>query len=160
MRFLLVLTLLFSLQTFASDSTRLYNPYANVQKDVAEAVAKAKRERKHVLIQVGGNWCTWCYSFNSFIFREPTLKALVENNYVLYHLNYSKENRNLDYLKKLGFPQRFGFPVLVVLDENGNRIHTQDCTLLEKDHGYDFERIKSFFINWAPLALQEANYRE
>lgn len=159
MRFVLCLTLLLSLKTYAGDSTRLYNPYANVQKDVADAMAKAKRERKHVLLQIGGNWCVYCYKFHSFIYRDSALRALVENNYVVYHLNYSKENQNFEYLKKLGFPQRFGFPVLVILDGNGNRLNTQDVTLLEKGNGYDYEKVKSFFINWSPVALQESYYK-
>ena len=160
MRLLFSLVLLVSLNTFANDSTKLYNPYANVQKDVAAALVKAKKENKHVLLQIGGNWCSWCYKFNNFIMADMALKALLEKNYVIYHLNYSKENKNLDYLKKLGYPQRFGFPVLVVLDADGNRLHTQDSGLLEKDKSYDFNKVKTFFINWAPSAFDEKKYKE
>src|SRR5206468_5606885 len=122
----------FCLQSRASDSSYLYKPYANVEQDVAAALVKAKKENKHVLLQIGGNWCVWCYRFNSFVQLDTSLKNILDKNYVLYHLNYSKENKNLDYLKKLGFPQRFGFPVLVVLDANGKQLHTQDSSLLEK----------------------------
>jgi thioredoxin-related protein len=159
-RLIFLLALVFSLQAFASDSTLLYNPNANVEKDVAAALVKAKKENKHVLLQIGGNWCIWCYRFNSFVKLDSTLKPLLEANYVLYHLNYSKENKNLDYLKKLGFPQRFGFPALVVLDANGNRLHTQDSALLEKGNGYDEEKVKAFLLNWSPAALSEARYKE
>jgi len=160
MRFLFFVFLLISLNTFASDTTKLYNPYANVEKDVAAALAKAKKENKHVMLQVGGNWCVWCYRFHDFVMTDTTLKKLLEDNYVIYHLNWSKENKNLDYLKKLGYPQRFGFPVLVVLDANGHRIHTQDSSLLEKGKGYDFDKVKAFFINWAPSALEEEKYKD
>ena len=152
--------LLISLQALANDSTKLYDPKANAEKDVAVALAKAKKEGKHVLLQIGGNWCVWCYRFNSFVLLDPTLKNILNNNYIVYHLNYSPENKNLDYLKKLGFPQRFGFPVLVVLDEEGNRLHTQDSALLEKGNGYDKDKVKSFLVNWSPLALKETNYKE
>ena len=160
MKYLLMIGLFLSLKSFAADSTRLYNPYANVEKDIAVAVAKAKKENKHVMIQVGGNWCIWCYRFNAFVQTDTLLKKMANDNYVLYHLNYSKENKNLDYLKKLGFPQRFGFPVLVVLDANGNRLHTQDSGLLEKGNGYDKDKVKSFFRNWAPGAFEEMQYKE
>ena len=36
-----------------------------------------------------------------------------------------------DILAKYGYPQRFGFPVFIVLDGNGNRIHTQNSAYLE-----------------------------
>jgi thiol:disulfide interchange protein len=159
-RFLFSMMLLICLHAFANDSTRLYDPKANAEKDVAVALAKAKKEGKHVLLQIGGNWCVWCYRFNSFVLLDSTLKNALNNNYVVYHLNYSPENKNLDYLKKLGFPQRFGFPVLVVLDADGNRLHTQDSALLEKGNGYDKDKVKRFLTDWSPVALKESNYKE
>jgi thioredoxin-related protein len=160
MRFLFSLVLLISLNSFANDSAKLYNPYANVQKDVSAALTKAKKEHKYVLLQIGGNWCSWCYRFNNFVKNDSALKNIVDSNYVVYHLNYSKENKNLDYMKKLGYPQRFGFPVFVILDANGNQLHTQDSSLLEKDKGYDFDKVKTFFLNWAPSAFDEKKYKE
>lgn len=160
MRLLVLCFLFFSLNSYGSDSTKLYNPAANVSKDVAAALAKAKKEKKNVLIQVGGNWCVWCYRFNSFILTDSILKKLVSDNFVFYHLNYSPENKNLDYLKKLGYPQRFGFPVLVVLDADGKQLHTQDSGLLEKGNGYDEAKVKSFLRNWAPGAFDEMHYKE
>lgn len=165
MRFIFFLTVLISLNAFANsntgpkDSTKLYDPKANVEKDVAAALGQAKKEGKHVLLEIGGNWCIWCYRFNSFVLTDSTLKVMLNNNYVVYHLNYSQENKNEAYLKKLGFPQRFGFPVLVVLDADGNRLNTQDSSLLEKGNGYDRDKVKNFLYYWSPLALKESSYR-
>jgi len=159
-RLIFLLALTFSLQAFAGDSTQLYNPSANVEKDVAAALVKAKKENKNVLLQIGGNWCIWCRRFYVFVKQDSVLSKLLERNYVVYHLNYSPENKNLDYLKKLGFPQRFGFPCLVVLDADGNRLHTQDTSLLEKGNGYDTGKVKDFFTNWSPQALNPAAYKE
>jgi thiol:disulfide interchange protein len=149
-----------SLAVNANDSTKLYNPSANVAKDVTALLERAKKEKKHLLIQVGGNWCVWCYRLNAFVQTDSILRKMANDNYIIYHLNYSKENKNLDYLKKLGFPQRFGFPVLVVLDADGNRLHTQDSALLEKGNGYDTDKVKGFLRNWAPGAFVEMQYRE
>lgn len=160
MRWLFSLFLLVGLHAAANDTTRLYNPRADAAKDVAELLVKAKKEKKHVLLQIGGNWCVWCYRFNAFVQTDTTLKNLVDANYLVYHLNYSPENKNLGYLKKLGYPQRFGFPVMVVLDADGKQLHTQDSGLLEKGNGYDKEKVKSFFINWAPSALDPVFYKE
>ena len=51
---------------------------------------------------------------------------------MVYHLNHSQENKTTAYLRKLRFPQRLGFPALVVLDADGQQLHTQDSGLLEK----------------------------
>lgn len=160
MRGLFSLLLVISLQCYAGDSTKLYNPYANVEKDVAAALVKAKAEKKHVLLQIGGNWCIWCFKFHSFVHIDSSLRKLLRENYVVYHLNYSPENKNLEYLKKLGYPQRFGFPALVVLDENGKQLHTQDSSLLEKGNGYDTDKVKAFLVNWSPKALEERWYKD
>ena len=37
----------------------------------------------------------------------------------LSRINYSKENKNPETMALLEYPQRFGFPVLVVLDAAG-----------------------------------------
>lgn len=152
--------LVFSCRAQAADTTRLYNPAANATRDIANLVQKAKAEKKHVLVQVGGNWCVWCYRFNAFVQTDTLLRQIAKNSFLIYHLNYSKENKNLDVLAKLGYPQRFGFPVLVVLDADGNRLHTQDSGLLEKGNGYDRDKVLGFFSNWAPTALLPAAYRE
>ncbi|MDB5253621.1 MAG: thioredoxin family protein [Flaviaesturariibacter sp.] len=160
MRWFLSFLLLATLSSHAGDTAKLYNPAANVAKDLSTAVSRARREGKHVMIQVGGNWCIWCYRFNGFVESDPALKRYRDSNYIVYHLNYSKENRNLPALKKLGFPQRFGFPVFVILDGKGNRLHTQNSSYLELDKGYDAAKVKEFFMQWAPAALDEKAYRE
>ena len=147
MRLLVMLLLVVSLESYGSDTSKLYNPHANVAQDIDAALKKAKSEKKHVLLQIGGNWCIWCYRLNSFIQTDTLLKKLIAGNYVLYHFNYSPENKNLAYLKKLAYPQRFGFPVLVILNADGKQLHTQDSALLEKGNGYDYEKVKSFLKN-------------
>ncbi|MDB5197037.1 MAG: thioredoxin family protein, partial [Flaviaesturariibacter sp.] len=132
----------------------------NVAKDLSIIVAKAKREGKHVMIQVGGNWCIWCYRFAGFVESDTALKAAMNKNYVVYHLNYSPENKNAAALKKLCFPQRFGFPVFVILNERGERIHTQNSAYLEKDKSYDAAKVKEFFEQWSPAALKETSYKD
>ncbi|RYD88952.1 MAG: thioredoxin family protein [Sphingobacteriales bacterium] len=160
MRFLFALLMCCSLSASANDSTRLYNPAANARKDVAAALQRAKAEKKQVLIQVGGNWCIWCYRFNAFTHADTAINALLRDNYVVYHLNYSKENKNLDYLAELGYPQRFGFPVMIVLDADGHRLHTQDSGLLEKGNGYDHDKVYAFLHGWARPALDPLLYKE
>lgn len=138
---------------------KIYNPNADAKKDITEAVAKAKKEGKHVLIQVGGNWCPWCIKMHKYLHNQEEINQLLKDNYVFLEVNYSKENKNKEVLQDLGFPQRFGFPVMLVLDENGNRIHTQNTGILEKDKAYDFNKVKSFLFNWRPDALNPANYK-
>jgi thiol:disulfide interchange protein len=149
---------LFAQEKAPLDLEHIYNPAADAAAGLAAAQKKAAAENKHVLIQVGGNWCIWCKRFYKFTAEDTTLNRLLNKNFVVYHLNYSKENKNLPILQKLGYPQRFGFPVLVVLDARGNRLHTQDSGLLEAADGYDKAKVASLLTKWGPDALNPAYY--
>ena len=58
-------------------------------------------------------------------------------------------------MKRLNNPARFGFPVFVVLDEQGNVLHIQDSSFLEEGKGYNQEKVLRFFQNWTPKAVRE-----
>lgn len=143
-----------------STAKKLYDPSANAKSEIANAIARAKKENKHVFLQVGGNWCSWCIAFDKKVNETEELKQLLTDNYVVYHLNYSKENTNSEVLKQLGYPQRFGFPVFVILDAEGNRIHTQNSAYLEEGKGHSFEKIKEFLSGWTPKSIDPSNYKD
>ncbi|HEY4788355.1 MAG TPA: thioredoxin family protein, partial [Bacteroidales bacterium] len=136
---ILIFLLSFSLFTgFAQQpKVSIYNPDADAKADIKAAVAKASAENKHVLLQIGGNWCPWCVKLHKLFHTDNTIDSTLKADYIFMMVNYSKENKNLPVLKELDFPQRFGFPVLVVLDKTGKKIHTQDTGLLEAGDGYD-----------------------
>ncbi len=140
-----------------SQKQKLYNPQADAKLQLSQAIAIADSLGKHVFVQIGGNWCPWCLRFNKFCKDNAAIDTLLRNNYVLVHLNYSPENKNLEVLKTLDNPQRFGFPVIVILDGSGKRIHTQDSALLEKEGSYDADKVISFMKYWTKAAV---NYTE
>lgn len=155
-RILIAFFLLMGSQLMAQN---IYDPQADAQKELAAAVKKAKLENKHVLVQVGGNWCGWCKRMEALFESESEMKQLIDKNYVRVHLNYSPENKNAESLAQLDYPHRFGFPVLVVLDESGERIHTQNSALLESGKGYDNKKIINFLKGWTPTAVDPASYK-
>ena len=160
--FLVAVIICSAVLVFSQDMTKfkLYSPEANAKKEIAEAVKQAKESGKQVLVEIGGNWC-WCARFNDFVNGDKSLDSLVNNNYVVYHLNYSKENKNTDLLAKYEFPQRFGFPVFLILNEKGDLLHTQTSWYLEDGKkSYDKEKVTAFFSDWTPKALDPAQYKE
>lgn len=148
-------------QSFAQENAKptLYNPTADAKADIAAAVKKAAAENKHVFLQLGGNWCSWCILYNNLVTTNDTLKTYMAQNYVTVHVNYSQENFNDEVFKSLGFPQRFGFPVFVILDTKGNRLHTQNSAYLEKGKGHDPQKVLEFLMQWSPASLDPKLYR-
>lgn len=150
----------FFLSTSAQDmkTFNLYKPEENAEIALNKAIKEANRIGKHVLIQIGGNWCVWCARFHEFVKNDPQLDSALKSGYIVYNLNYSKENINKNLMAKLGYPQRFGFPVFVVLDKEGKRIHTQNSAYLEQDKSYSKEKIMEFLNNWNSTALDPKQY--
>ena len=142
-----------------SKKKKLYDPSDDAKVEITKAVKKAEIEGKHVLLQIGGNWCGWCIVFDEKVKSNDTLRIAIEKNYIVYHVNYSRENMNEDVLASLGFPQRFGFPVFVVLDSEGNRLHTQNSVYLEEGNGHSTSKILEFLRHWSPVAVDPKQYR-
>lgn len=135
-----------------------YNPKADAKLEVKNAIIKAKTENKHVFIQVGGNWCSWCLMLHKFYSEDAQIDSIMKADYVRVMLNYSRSNKNLDILSAYGFPQRFGFPVILILNDKGELLHTQNTVYLEKDKGYDKKKFISFLKAWNKAALNPDNY--
>lgn len=152
---LILISLIFN--CYGQDS--LLRPYridADAKMQIAKASEQANLSQKHVLIMVGGNWCKWCIMLTKFMAEHETIDSILNADFIYIHINYSKESketRNPEVMKQLEYPQRFGFPVLVILDGNGKRLHTQNTAYLEKDESYCEEIIKDFLLKWNYKAL-------
>ena len=136
---------------------KVYNEEINPLEQIDQAVAQAQAEGKFVICQVGGNWCPWCLRFAEFITTDSTINAVVEENFVYIHVNYHPRKAtewSAAMMKRLNNPERFNFPVFVVLDEQGNVLHIQDSSYLEEGKGYNKEKVLRFFQNWTPKAVR------
>lgn len=147
-------------QDTAAARPKLYHPEADAARDIREAVARAGKADKHVLLQIGGNWCVWCIRFHNLVSTDTALSRQLRENYEVVHVNYSPENKNLKLLAGLGYPQRFGFPVFVVLDGRGQRLHTQNSAYLEEGKGHSPKKVSEFLRDWSPAALKAEHYKE
>ncbi len=158
-KILFSIVIVFMVSLCLAQENKLYNPNADAAKDIAAALQKAKAENKYVLLQGGGNWCSWCIEFAKFCKADAKIDSVIKASYVWYHLNWSKENENKKLFTQYGYPQRFGFPVFIILDANGNRIHTQNSEYLEDGKkSYDRNKVQAFLEMWSPNALNPKMY--
>ncbi len=140
---------------------KLYDPDANATADIEAAVKKAAAENKYVLIQAGGNWCSWCLEFARSSKADLQIDSAINSGFIWYHLNYSKENMNDAGFAKYGSPQRCGVPVVIILDGKGQRLNTQNSEYLEDGKkSYDKNKVLSFLANWSPKALLPETYEK
>lgn len=141
---------------------KVYNEEINPIEQIDQAVAKAKTEGKFVVCQVGGNWCPWCLKFADFITNDTAISKVIDENFEYIHVNYNPRKsqgpeqveQGKALMKRLDNAGRFGFPVFVILDEEGKIIHIQDSSFLEEGEGYNQEKVLRFFKNWTPSAVK------
>jgi thiol:disulfide interchange protein len=119
-----------------------FDPDRDAAADLALALSIAQAQSKRVLIDVGGEWCTWCHVLDRFIARNEEVRALLDSSYVLVKVNYSPRNKNEQVLSR--WPKVAGYPHMFVLDASGRLIHSQSSAELESGKDYDKSKVIAF----------------
>jgi thiol:disulfide interchange protein len=134
-----------------SSRPAIYDESADGKKQIADALAIARRENKRVLLQFGANWCGWCHKLHELFQTDPQIAARLKAAYVVVLIDINK-GHNDDTDKRYGNPTRFGLPVLVVLDSSGKALTTQDTGKLEEGDHHDPKKVLAFLNQWAGKA--------
>lgn len=136
----------------SKDSKPLFDPSRDSFDDLKSAIELAKEDNKNIILDVGGNWCVWCYRIDAFMHNIKKINSLLEKNYIVVKINYSKENKNEKFLSQ--YPKIEGYPHFFVLDKNGKLLHSQNTGDLEKDKGYDIGKFIAFLNEWKPIKIK------
>lgn len=147
--FLIFVFLIASIITLAQteEVVEKFEPTRNPFDDLKITVEKAQLLNKRILLDVGGEWCIWCHRIEAFMHGTEEIKSLLDENFIVLKINYSKENKNEKFLSQ--YPKVEGYPHFFILDKNGNLLHSQNTGELEKDKDYDKEKFIKFLNKWA-----------
>ncbi len=132
----------------------IYDREADGATLITAAVALAKAEHKHVLVELGANWCIWCRRLQQTMEGNPAVAKARSENFVLVLVDVNHRHgkkRNDAVNTQYGDPMAQGLPVLVVLDAEGKQLTTQETGALEdgKD-AHDPAKVVAFLEKWAP----------
>jgi len=154
---LLLSCLAIPLQTYAKSSdialqslptySQVYDDQRDPFKDAAAALALAKETNRQVLIEIGGNWCSWCHKMDSFLAKNPDIYQALHSQYVLLKINVSDSNENNDFMESL--PPVLGYPHMYVSTAQGKMILSKDTAELLNDNNYSREQWLSFLSKWS-----------
>ena len=125
-----------------------YDPKADPAIELQKAVAVAKESGKNILLDIGGEWCSWCHRLDTFFETDEDVTTFLLTNYVPLKINMSKENENKEFLSQ--YPKIPGYPHLFVLDSRGKLLHSQDTGELEEGKGHSHDKVLAFLKKWAP----------
>lgn len=127
----------------------VYSDTADAHAEVRDALARAAREHKRVLLDFGGNWCGDCQVLDIYFHREPNADLLAKN-YILVDVNVGRYDKNLDLAKKYDIPLQKGVPALAVLDPHGHLLYSQRQGEFEAMRRMDPNSVTQFLEHWKP----------
>ncbi len=119
--------------TFAELKTPLPYPYDEaadaspkaVDARIAKAKAKARREGKLLLLDLGGNWCTDCRILAGTI-ALPAIQRFVDAHYVEVTVDVGRMDKNLQAPGRYGLDKLSGVPSVLVIDPKTDRLLNKD----------------------------------
>src|ERR1041385_744966 len=137
------------LQAPANPNPQLYKADANATQDIRRALALAAKQHKHLLLDFGGNWCIDCHVLEN-AFHQPRIAPLLNDNYVVVHVDVGKYDKNLDLAKKYHVDLEKGVPSLAVLDAQGKVLYATGD--FERAHVMSEDDVIQFLDKWRPAA--------
>lgn len=127
----------------------LYPDPSEARTDIGLALSVAARERRHVLLDFGGNWCYDCHVLDA-TFHYTEVARILDSNYVVVHVNIGQYDANLDLAEKYQIPLKKGVPSLAVLDSKGRLLVSQKNGDFENTTRIDLKDVEQFLKTWKP----------
>ena len=96
--------------------------------DYEKAVAKAKTEKKMVLLDfTGSDWCGWCIKLDKEVFSKKEFKDYAKDNLVLVEVDFPQGKNQSKKLKEQNekLQQEHavrGYPTIIVLNAEGKKV--------------------------------------
>ena len=124
-----------------------FDPARDPARDLEAALRIARAAGRRVVLDVGGEWCSWSRALDRFFVANPELKRYRDAHFVWLKVNWSPENKNEAFLRS--FPPIKGYPHLYVLDAGGRLLHSQDTSEFEASKDYNPTALRGFLVKWA-----------
>jgi thioredoxin-related protein len=114
--------------------------------DGRAALLLARQTGRQVLIEVGGNWCSWCHQLDRFLAENIQVWDKLNRHFVVLKINVSQENENADFMA--GLPRPLGYPHIFISDPQGHIIYSKDTAELVKNGKYSKQQFIKFIDRW------------
>lgn len=131
------------------EKPKIYDESADGAAQVREAVARAARDNKRVLVMFGGNWCGWCHLLHEKIKTTAALSKLIRYEYEWVLVDIGRFDKNMKVAADFGADlKKNGVPFLVVLDDQGKVLTRQETGSLESGKEHDAAKVGDFLEHW------------
>ena len=110
-----------SLQMLPQPLPLPYDEKADADRAVAKAKARAKKNRKLLLIDLGGNWCP-DFRVLAGVMELPEMRAYIARHYELVSVDIGRFDRNGQIAAHWGVSKLDGVPALLVVNPQTDKL--------------------------------------
>ncbi len=133
--------------------SKVYDDQRDPFKDAKAALTLARETNRNVLMEIGGNWCTWCHKMDAFLLKNPKVYKALHSKYVLLKINVSDSNENEVFMESL--PPVLGYPHMYVSTARGKMLLSKDTAELQDNNGYSREYWLVFLQKWQNQSVEQ-----
>lgn len=98
-----------------------FDPKMDAGRQIELARARAKRENKLLLLELGANWCPFCRNYAGTM-ALPAMRKFADRHFVSLAIDIGKFDRNVWITEHYGLGDLPGIPVLLVIDPADDRL--------------------------------------
>jgi len=125
-----------------------YDENADADAAVNAAFARAKKNGKRVLIDLGGNWCGDCIVLANLM-QRPELKRFLATNFEIVSVDVGRFNKNLQIPARFGITQRLeGVPSVIIAEPNGTFVNPGHIAALADARHMTPQAIADWLAQW------------
>lgn len=126
--------------------SKIYDDTRDPIADAKAAIELAGKTGRHVLIEIGGNWCTWCHKLDAFLEKNPDIYQQLHETFVLLKVNVSDSNENEKFMAAM--PPVLGYPHMYVSTGQGKLVLSKDTADFLDNGNYSRQQFEQFFQYW------------
>lgn len=126
--------------------SRVYDVERDPNADGRDALRLARETSRKVLIEVGGDWCSWCHIIDRFIKDHPNVESRLHETFVVLKVNISDANDNAEFMA--AFPPAKGYPHMYITDSKGTILYSKDTADFRENKKYSAPLFMAFFDRW------------
>ncbi len=133
-------------QTLTSAPATPYDESADAHQALADALARAARSGKFVMLDFGGNWCPDC-RVTAGVLNLGDVRPWVDKNFEVVMIDIGRLNKNLDIGERYDVRVK-AVPTIVILDQHGHVLNAGDPAALKDARGMTPQAIVDTIHEW------------
>jgi thiol-disulfide isomerase/thioredoxin len=128
---------------------RPYDEGASADAAVDAAFARAKKDHKLVLIDLGGNWCGDCIVLANLM-RLPQMQTFIAAHYDVAVVDVGRFDKNLQIPARFGITKRLeGVPAVLIVTPDGKLVNPGHVSALADARHMTPQGIADWLASWS-----------